>query len=147
MPLVTEEDYRRLGEHLSVIDAPLRSFANAQGYTLYPSLSGGRYPNRHMAQEGVVWRSIHIRMATRQDGQRFDEFFPEIPYTVFGGAWIDDQPQRKRWHSAAFLHTHEVPFTLLVEQLPFYLAHFHDYLSRITPEQIYAHNFTTPLSR
>jgi hypothetical protein len=144
MPLVTEEDYERLGEHLYAIDAPLASFAAAHGYTVYPPPSGGRYPNRRITQEGPIFRSIHIAMAEQPDGQRFDRFFPEIPYTIFGGAWIDDLENHKRWHSP-FLNTREIPFSLLVSTLSLYLEHFHDYLARITAEHIYACACTTSL--
>jgi hypothetical protein len=145
MPLNTLEDYERLGEHLYAIDAPLASFAAAHGYTVYPPLSGGRYPNRRITQEGLIFRSIHVAMADQPDGQRFDHFFPEIPYTIFGGAWIDDQQTYKRWHSP-FLTTREIPFSRLLLTLPFYLDYFHDYLTRITEDQICACACTTSLS-
>ena len=91
-----------------------------------------------------IFRSIHIAMADQPDGQRFDHFFPEIPYTIFGGAWIDDGQTHKRWHSA-FLNTREIPFSLLLVTLPLYLDHFHDYLSRITADHIFAYACTTSL--
>ena len=145
VPLNTEEDYERLGEHLRAIDGPLADFAAAHGYTVYSRLSGGRYPNRRITQTGIVSRSIHIAMADQPDGQRFDRFFPEIPYTIFGGAWIDDHEQHLRW-SAPFLHTREIPFSSLLGVLPVYLVQFHDYLSRLTAEHIYACAYTSPLS-
>lgn len=145
MPLETLEDYERLGEHLLAIDQPLAEFAAAHGYTVLPLSAGGRYPNRRIAQEGLINRSIHVSMADRPDGQRFDRFFPDIPYTIFGGAVIDDQAQRKRWH-APFLHTREIPFSSLLRVLPVYLEHFHEYLSRITVEQIHTFGYTSSLS-
>jgi hypothetical protein len=144
MPLTTEEDYERLGEHLFAIDAPLESFAAAHGYTYYPPLSGGRYPNRRITQEGFICRSIHIAMSEQPGGQRFDHFFPEIPYTIFGGAWIDDHQQAKRWHSP-FLNTRDIPFSLLLTTLPVYLDHFHNYLACITADLIYSCAYTTTL--
>ncbi len=145
MPLDTQEDYERLGVHLAVIDAPLATFAAAHGYTVYPPLSGGRYPNRRITQEGAILRSIYISMANTPSGERFDRFFPEIPYTIFGGAWIDDHQQHKRWH-CAFLHTREIPFSTLVGTLQLHLNHFHDYLSSVTAEYIYACGCSSPLA-
>jgi hypothetical protein len=144
MPLNTQEDYERLGEHLFAIDAPLANFAAAHGYTVYPPLSGGRYPDRRITQEGIICRSIHIAMAEQPSGERFDHFFPEIPYTIFGGAWIDDHQHYKRWHSA-FLNTRNIPFSLLITTLPLYLDHFHNYLSSITADHIYTCACTTAL--
>lgn len=99
MPLNTQEDYERLGEHLYAIDAPLESFAARHHYTVYHPLSGGRYPNRRITQEGIIRRSIHIAMADKPSGERFDSYFPQIPYTIFGSAWIDDHQQHQRWRS------------------------------------------------
>jgi hypothetical protein len=145
MPLNSQEDYERLGVHLAIIDAPLSSFAATHGYMVYPPLSGGRYPNRRITQQGQIVRSIHISMANTKSGERFNEFFPEIPYTIFGGAWIDDHQQHKRWHSP-FLHTREIPFSVLVQTLKPNLNQFHDYLSRITTDYIYRCACTSPLA-
>jgi hypothetical protein len=90
MPLTSPEDYDRLGDHLGQIDVPLGQFASEHGYTVYPKLSGGRYPNRRIIQEGRLLRSIHITMDLTPSGDRYDRFFEHIPYTVWGGAWIDD---------------------------------------------------------
>jgi hypothetical protein len=144
MPLTTQEDYERLGEHLRAIDPLLVGFTAAHGYTYYPPESCGRYPNRRITQEGVIFRSIHIALAEGSGGQQFDRFFPEIPYTVFGGAWIDDHERRKRWHSP-FLATREIPFTRLLAALPAYLDQFHHYLTRITEAHILACDCPTPL--
>ena len=81
MPLNSPEDYDRLGEHLMQLDAPLAEFAARHGYTVYPKLSGGRYPNRRITQKGRVVRSIVIQMDCTLKGERYDEFFPDIPYT------------------------------------------------------------------
>ena len=112
MPLNTPEDYELLGEHLRAIDPVLEGFAAAHGYTYYPPHECGRYPNRRLTRDGVISRTIHVAMADRPDGQRFDRFFPEVPYTVFGGAWIDDHEHRRRWHSP-FLTTGQIPFVQL----------------------------------
>src|SRR5436190_24254615 len=96
MPLDSQEAYERLGEHLLEIDVPLSDFAVNNGYTIYPKLSGGRYPNRRITKEGRLLRSIVIQMDCTMKGERYDQFFPEIPYTIWGGAWIDDFEEKKR---------------------------------------------------
>jgi hypothetical protein len=144
MPLNSLEDYERLGEHLAEIDGPLATFAGTHGYTVYPRLSGGRYPNRHICQEGAVYRSIQISMDESPSGERFDRFFPDIPYTVFGAAWIDDHSHLTRWHCPN-IRISGVPFSLLVRTLQFHLAHFHSYLSSIDENHIKACALSTPL--
>ena len=145
MPLNSPEDYERLGEHLAEIDAPMASFAASHGYTVYPRLSGGRYPNRRITQQGAVLRSIQISMDDAPSGVRFDEFFPAIPYTIFGAAWIDDHSCHTRW-SGPSIHIERLPFCILVQSLQLHLTHFHDYLSNITEEYIRVCARTSPLA-
>jgi hypothetical protein len=145
MPLDSIEDYDRLGEHLAEIDAPLAPFAAEHGYTVYPRLSGGRYPNRRITQEGAVFRSIHIAMDEMPNGGRYYHFFPAIPYTLWGGAWIDDHERHLRF-SCAGIFIRAVPFTLLVRTLQLHLLHFHGYLSGISEDYIRGCDCTSPLS-
>lgn len=145
MPLNSPEDYERLGEHLSEIDAPLEAFALRHGYTVRPRLSGGRYPNRRIAQEGSMFRSIQISMDDAPSDERFDRFFAEIPYTVCAVAWIDDFSTLTRWHGP-HLALQGVPFRVLVQTLDLHLDHFHRYLSSITEEYVRACARTSQLS-
>jgi hypothetical protein len=147
MPLNTEADYERLAEHLGEIDQFVEPFSAAHGYTLpkWPLL--GRYPNRQMhSQCGIVWRSIQITMDLRPDGERFDEFFPEIPYTVFGAAWVDDFTSLTRWHAPS-IRTDGIPFTELMQTIPLYLSHFHKYISSLDEHSIRAFCRTSKLTR
>ena len=137
MPLESPEDFDRLGGHLCQIDAPLAEFAASHGYTVYPRLSGGRYPNRRITEEGDVMRSIHISMDHQEDGTRFDHFFPEIPYTIWGGVWFDENEKRTRWCGPS-IWIERVPFSALVAALPLHLRHFHDYLALATRDYIKA---------
>src|ERR1700733_4198555 len=137
MPLDSIEDYDRLGEHLAVIDAPLAAFAAKHGYIVCPRFSGGRYPNRRITQDGLIIRSIHISMDDMPSGERYDHFFPDIPYTVWGGAWIDDHEKHLRWHCASVL-IRAVPFTLLTRTLQVHLDHSHGYLSGISEDYVRA---------
>ena len=143
MPLDSVEDYDRLGEHLAEIDAPLATFAAKHGYTVYPRLSGGRYPNRRITQKGSIFRSIHITTDEMPSGERH-HFFPAIPYTMWGGAWIDDHKQRIRFSCTSIL-IRAVPFTLLTQTLHVHLNHFHGYLCGISEDYIRACASTTPL--
>jgi hypothetical protein len=136
MPLSSPEDYDRLGEHLAEIDETLTTFSRLHGYAAFPRALG-RYPNRNITQEGQVMRSIQITMDNALNGGRFDRFFPEIPYTICGVAWIDDHPQHKRWHCPN-IRIEGVPFCILVPALKLHLVHFHGYLSSISEQYIRA---------
>jgi hypothetical protein len=142
MPLETPEDYERLGAHLTEIDPVLISFAESHHYTLHQS---GRYPNRRITQHGPVIRTIHISMdLTPDSGKRFEEFFPAIPYIIFGAAWIDDHVTHTRW-SSPNIRTWSIPFSTLVHTLSLHLDHFHDYLSGFTESRIMACAIVSPL--
>jgi hypothetical protein len=147
MPLNTEADYDRLAEHLHQIDQVVALFSAAHGYTFPKRPLSGRYPNRLMhSHRGMVWRSIQIKMDLRPDGEPFGEFFPEIPYTVFGAAWVDDFPSLTRWH-APNIRMEGMPFTHLKQTLPLYLSHFHDYISSLDEHSIRAFHRKSQLSR
>src|SRR5438067_3752765 len=130
MPLDSIEAYERLGEHLTALDAVIGAFAVAHGYSVSRR---GRYPNRYLTQHGIVMRGIEISMGDDERGQRFDQFFPEIPYIIWGGAWVDDLSARKRYCSP-HLRTYPLPFSALEHTLPCYLDHFHLYLSSVTED-------------
>jgi hypothetical protein len=142
MPLDSIEDYERLSEHLTAIDVPLGAFAASHGYTIEHH---GRYPNRRLTQRGPLVRSIHITMDVDESGKRFDRFFSDIPYIVWGGAWIDDHVAHIRI-SSPHVETWQVPFSSLVRTLPMHLDHFHSYLSAITEDYIRGCGTRSPLS-
>src|SRR6185437_6299195 len=135
MPLNSPEDYEKLGEHLSQLDPALAAFATRHGNTIYPKLSGGRYPNRRITEEGRMFRSIVIQMEFDERGERYDRFFPEIPYSIWGGAWIDDAKQATRCSAPSIL-IERLPFSMLTRTFHLHLAHFHEYLSRVTESYV-----------
>ncbi|HEY2710872.1 MAG TPA: hypothetical protein VGI60_00015 [Chthoniobacterales bacterium] len=142
MPLDSLKDYERLGEHLAAIDSPLEAFAAAHRYTV---IRRGHYPNRRITQEGPVVRSIHITMDIDEHGHRFDRFFPEIPYIVFGAAWIDDWAIHTRF-SSPHIKTWAIPFSALQRHLTVYLHHFHSYLSALTEDCVRAYGTASQLA-
>ena len=141
----TIEEYERLGEHLCVVDPILNDFARDHGYAVYGPLSGGRYPNRRISQVGSITRAIHIAMSHDSSGNRYCAFFPDVPYTIFGGVFIDDKANGVRWHSA-HLVTRDIPFSILVLSLVAHLIHFHSYISGVTAEYVYSVGCKTPLA-
>ena len=128
MPLDSVEAYEHLREHLTVIDAPFEAFAAHHGYSIEHH---GRYPNRRITKQGPIVRSIHIAMDVDKRGQRCDHFFADIPYTIWGGAWIDDHVASIRI-SSPHIETWQVLFSTLVHTVPSHLDHFHSYLSAVT---------------
>jgi hypothetical protein len=93
MPLNSPEDYVRLGTHLEETDVVFQQFLRVSGYSDNTGALG-RYPHKSAVLEGEVCRKIDLQMETDLDGHRFDHFFPEIPYTLWAGAWLDESDSR-----------------------------------------------------
>ena len=89
-------------------------------------------------------RSIQIVMDMDEHGQRFDHFFPEIPYIVGGSAWIDDHSTHTRF-SSPHIGTWVIPFSVLAHHLTVYLDHIHSYLSALTEDFIRAYGTASKL--
>ncbi len=118
MPLNFPEDYVRLGKHLEEIDAIFQLFLKESGYTDNTGTLG-RYPHRSAVLYNRVCRKIDLQMDDDSDGKRFDEFFPDIPYTLWAGAWLDDGDVRygaSRPSDANFFMFERLPF-LRVKQV------------------------------
>ena len=137
MPLDSIEDYELLGLHLTEIDSTLVEFAERRGYVLAEPHSGGRYPNRRITQHAQIYRTIHISMDLTPRGERFVQFFPDIPYTIYGGVWIDDHDRGVRWHGPA-IRLSAIPFRALVYMLKNHLEHFDAYLQTVPADYIIA---------
>lgn len=90
MALDSPEAYDRLGEHLKRIDSIFQSFLASAGYTDNTGALG-RYPHRSATLTSDIFRKIDLQMECNADGERFPEFFPAIPYSLWAGAWVDEE--------------------------------------------------------
>jgi hypothetical protein len=118
MPLDSPEDYDRLGRHLEAIDAVFQEFLTSSGYKDNTGALG-RYPHRSAVLNHRVCRKIDLQMDEDLDGHRFDSFFPDIPYTLWAGAWLDEG--NTRYCDGGFTFFERLPFskvkTMLSEAL------------------------------
>ena len=147
MPLVTEEDYERLADHLREIDCVVEPFSHAHGYILPRWPLNGRYPNRKMhKQTGMLWTGIQITMDLNPNGELFDEFFPEITYTISGSVWVDDFDTQTRWHGLG-IGARAIPFVELVRTIGIYLEQIQRHISTIDEATVRSFCHTSPLAR
>ena len=114
MPLDSPEAYERLSRHLCEVDPILDDFCRQTGFTRQTTRIS-RYAMRRL----VLYRDVHwwieLRMLEDEPGRRYDTFFPEIPYWLGGGGWVDLKGYR---YSSDPVATFErLPFRLLVPQL------------------------------
>jgi len=118
VPLTSPEDYVRLGEHLKDVDEIFQRFLAQSGYSNNTGALG-RYPHRSAVQSGRVNRKIDLVMCEDSSGQRFDQFRPEIPYSLWAGAWLDEDSIR--YFDGGFFVFERLPFSkvrlVLVESL------------------------------
>lgn len=134
MPLNSPEDYVRLGRHLEEIDAVFQQFLRASGYSDNTGALG-RYPHRSAIFYGSVCRKIDLQMAEDSEGKRFDAFFPDIPYTLWAGAWLDEGDIRytaRRPSDANFIVFERLPFSSVKQVLLDSLAQAAQRLQRVT---------------
>jgi len=79
---MTEEDFVRLGQHLSRVEDDVKKFAQIRGYTsvLLPKYSGN-YPRIKLSKfENGYSYSISLVMECSLENKKYTEFFEEIPY-------------------------------------------------------------------
>ena len=62
----------------------------------------------------VSW-FIDLRTDEDERGERYETFFPDIPYTLTGGAWIDREG--RRYANVSVVAFSRLPFTLLSSRL------------------------------
>jgi hypothetical protein len=131
MPLNSPEDYIRLGKHLEEIDYIWQRFLSESGYSDNTGALG-RYPHRSavLLLAGGACRKIDLQMEDGSDGQRFDEFFPDIPYLLWAGAWLDEGGVR--YHDRGFLVFEHLPFSKVKQVLPESLAQAAQQITRAT---------------
>jgi hypothetical protein len=115
MPLDSPEAYERLGEHLCAVDPIVEKFCRETGF-LRRTTGVSRYPMRRLDLHRQVRWFIELRLEEDEHGQRYDHFFPDIPYSLAGGAWIDLDGYL--YASEAVATFQRLPFRLLTTRLP-----------------------------
>jgi hypothetical protein len=115
MPLDSPEAYERLGEHLCAVDPILEEFCRETGFARRTT-GISRYPMRRLDLHREVSWFIELRMDEDERGERYDTFFPDIPYTLSGGAWVDREGRRYADVSAVTFS--RLPFQQLPSRLP-----------------------------
>jgi len=131
MPLNSPEDYVRLGKHLEEIDDVFQQFLRESGYADNTGALG-RYPHRSavLVLDGGACRKIDLQMEGDSGGQRFHEFFPDIPYRLWAGAWLDEGGIR--YHDRGFLVFEHIPFSRVKQVLAESLAQAAQRIARAT---------------
>lgn len=120
MALDSPEAYVRLGEHLREIDPIFQEFLRASEYRDNTGALG-RYPHRSAVSDSDVSRKIDLQMEDdEQSGERFSEFDPSIPYTLWAGAWVDLDGKRY-CPGRGVLIFERLPFVAMVPKLYDYL--------------------------
>ena len=145
MPLESRDDYVRLNEHLWELDPVAKAFAESKGYEYGPPLTNGLYPKLRMWRtKNGVSQNINFDMEYAERDEPFDQFFPEIPYVVFAGSWIDDQVERIR-HHGPYAGVRRTPFSALQRSIRDLLNYFHAHNESVTAELIYACDMRSPI--
>ena len=144
MPLNSPEDYVRLGAHLAEIDGVFRQFLAGSGYSDNTGRLG-RYPHRSAILEGKIQRKIDLQMDHDLNDQKFDEFFPDIPYTLWAGAWLDEGDWR--YSNGGFRVFEHLPFSKVKDVFAESFAQAARRLEPVTESSLKDSGKRTPLRR
>ena len=120
MPLDSPEAFERLGEHLKEINPIFQAFLRQSGYSDNTGAIG-RYPHRSAVKVTDICRKIDLWMEDdKEAGKPFSTFDPSIPYSLWGGAWVDLDGKRYCLDRGSMIFEH-LPFVGLVPMLADYL--------------------------
>jgi hypothetical protein len=133
MPLDSPEAYERLGEHLKEIDPIIDDFCRETGF-VRRTFGVSRYPARLLDLRREVSWCIELRMEDGDGGQRYDHFFPDIPYTLGGGAWLDRDGHR--YFDVSTIAFTRLPFSQLAARLGGDLRKTWERIRHFTPDYL-----------
>ena len=133
MPLDSPEAYERLGEHLCAVDPIVEEFCRETGFARRTT-GISRYPMRRLDLHQEVSWFIELRMEEDEHGQRYDHFFPDAPYWLCGGAWIDLDGYR--YGSDRVDAFQRLPFRLLTSRLAADLRSTWERIRGFTPDYL-----------
>jgi hypothetical protein len=122
--------------HVSKLDPVVDGFCGRYAYRRDAS-SMGAYPGRLLRKEGVLEFCFEVSLALGEQGQIYQEFFPEVPFALGSGASVQTGRIVHIVYGPYVLE--RVPFRDLQDHLAHYLGEAHRKLSRLTPEAVVKH--------
>ena len=118
MPLDSPEAYERLGVDLLKLDPFLDDWTQQRGFVRY--FHTGRYPERRYYRESTqVGSFIQLCLQRRDNGERFEEYGPDLLYDCVIGFSVNPCPDPRGRRIILF---HHIPFTRLESELSQLLA-------------------------
>lgn len=116
---MTEEEFIRLGAHLEQLDPVIGEFCERHGFERIRGASVGRYPRVRLQRCGHITIWIDLWMCLDDAGQRFTQFFPDIPYELGAGAFFDDRSEERGQcrYQKEFVILSSIPFNEVADVL------------------------------
>lgn len=139
----TLEEFARLREHLSGLDATVEQFCKKYGY-VERTTALGRYPRRYIRRPGEVNLFFDLQMDLDGEGEYFQRFDPSLPYSMGAGAGMDIGLER---HSIIFLCFQKLPFSNVEKQLWDYLVAGHSKMSGWNKDYLLKEGKKSPIAR
>ena len=120
--------FAELRKHLVQLDEPVCRFCRKHGFSEQTEESSlGRYPRRRLVRYGSINLFIDLQMELRTDGQYYERFSPDIPYSLAAGAWTD--VGATRW-SKSVLGVQGLPFIALMKTIEARLDEAYEIIAR-----------------
>ena len=98
---MTPEKYQLLSEHLKSLDPTLEDFCKKHGFSRQTT-AVSRYAFRRINRVRELSAFIEYQMDCDENGKHFESFFPEAPYSMGFGVWMDFGKTRYGWSDFQF---------------------------------------------
>ena len=138
----TLEQFAHLREHLSSLNPMFERFCREYGYE-ERTTALGRYPRRRVCRYGEINLYLDLQMDLDEEGEFYQDFNSQLPYTMDAGAWLDINRMR---YGTGFLCFQKLPFSEVEKLLWNYLLDGHSKMSGWTKDYLLKEGEKSPIA-
>ncbi|HWD38689.1 MAG TPA: hypothetical protein VG944_07560 [Fimbriimonas sp.] len=126
--MLSKADFVRLRQHLRELRPAFKEFCKENDFEFVPRRALGRYPRIRIVREGPIKLYFDLQMDLDDEGNRFEEFSRDVPYSLYCGAILAQYAEQNKgtWFSKDFTCFSGKPFHIvpgiLREEMEKYLA-------------------------
>ena len=124
------EIFEEMSKNLQCLEETFETCLAKQGYERSSRTSEGRYPRRSYFKQNTFKSIIDLTMDLNHEGQRYEEFWSEAPFTLRCGTFADISGLR--YHDPQTLIYRAKPFNLLHNSLEKDLQEAVSFLSKVS---------------
>lgn len=139
----TVEQFARLREHLSRLDATFERFCREYRF-VERTTALGRYPRRYIWRAEEVNLFFDLQMDLDGEGEYFERFNPSLPYSMGSGGWVDVDLVR---HGIILRCFEKQPFSEVEKRLWEHLVEGYNKMSGWTKDYLLREGRKSPIAQ